>query len=147
MTQSDFNQSESKRMVIMGCGALGASVASILTDKGILLQVLDTSADAFDRLPTGLVEDRRIVPLVGDGTNEKDLLKAAIQEAAVFMALSGSDTKNALAAQIAKQIFDVPTVICRIDDPSKGDIYEDMGIVCVSATTLVEDMVIEAADA
>ena len=147
MTQSDFNQSESKRMVIMGCGALGASVASVLTDKGILLQVLDTSADAFDRLPTGLVEDRRIVPLVGDGTNERDLLKAAIQEAAVFMALSGSDTKNALAAQIAKQIFDVPTVICRIDDPSKGDIYEDMGIVCVSATTLVEDMVIEAADA
>jgi trk system potassium uptake protein TrkA len=147
MTQSDFNQSEPKRMIIMGCGALGASVASVLTDKGILLQVLDTSADAFDRLPTGLVEDRRIVPLVGDGTNERDLLKAAIQEASVFMALSGSDTKNALAAQIAKQIFDVPTVICRIDDPSKGDIYADMGIVCVSATTLVEDMVIEAADA
>ena len=94
MTQSDFNQSEPKRMVIMGCGALGASVASVLTDKGILLQVLDTSADAFDRLPTGLVEDRRIVPLVGDGTNERDLLKAAIQEASVFMALSGQIFQN-----------------------------------------------------
>ena len=147
MTQSDFNQSGSKRMVIMGCGALGASVASLLTDKGIFLQILDTNTNAFDHLPPGLVEDRRIVPLVGDGTDERDLLKAAIQEASVFMALSGSDTKNALAAQIAKQVFGVPTVICRVDDPSKGNIYEDMGIVCVSATKLVEDMVIEAADA
>ena len=134
-------------MVIMGCGALGATVASVLTDGGVSLQVLDTRADAFDRLPTGLIEDGRVVPLVGDGTNERDLAKAAVQEATVFMALSGSDTKNALAAQIAKQVFGVPTVICRIDDPSKGAVYEDMGIVTVSATTLVADMVVEAAGA
>ena len=134
-------------MVIMGCGALGATVASVLTDGGVSLQVLDTRADAFDRLPAGLIEDRRVVPLVGDGTNERDLAKAAVQEATVFMALSGSDTKNALAAQIAKQVFGVPTVICRIDDPSKGSVYEDMGIVTVSATTLVADMVVEAAGA
>lgn len=131
----------------MGCGALGATVASVLTDGGVSLQVLDTRADAFDRLPTGLIEDGRVVPLVGDGTNERDLAKAAVQEATVFMALSGSDTKNALAAQIAKQVFGVPTVICRIDDPSKGAVYEDMGIVTVSATTLVADMVVEAAGA
>ena len=131
----------------MGCGALGATVASVLTDGGVSFQVLDTRADAFDRLPTGLIEDGRVVPLVGDGTNERDLAKAAVQEATVFMALSGSDTKNALAAQIAKQVFGVPTVICRIDDPSKGAVYEDMGIVTVSATTLVADMVVEAAGA
>ena len=147
MTQPNPSQTGSKRMVIMGCGALGASVASALSDSGASLRVIDTTAEAFDRLPAGPIEDQRVVPLVGDGTNERDLATAAIQEATVFMALSGSDTKNALAAQVAKQVFGVPTVICRIDDPSKGEVYEEMGIVTVSATRLVADMVVKAAGA
>ena len=132
------------RMVIMGCGTLGASVAASLAAGAASLRMLDTSAEAFERLPSGLIEDHRVVPIVGDGTNERDLMKAAIQEATVFVALSGSGARNALAAQIAKQVFSVPTVICRIDDPSKGEVYEDMGIVTVSPIRLVADMVVEA---
>ena len=134
-------------MVIMGCGGLGATVATSLTDQGHVLHILDVTADAFDRLPVGLIEAEQIVPLVGDGTSERDLMKASIQDSTVFMALSGSDTQNALAAQIAKQVFQVQTVICRIDDPSKEEVYNDLGIVAVSAIKLVREVVVGAATA
>ena len=94
-----------------------------------------------------MVEDGHIVPLVGDGTFEEDLRKASIQDAQVFMALSDSETRNALAAQIARHVFQVPTSICRIDDPSKERVYNGLGILAVSAITLMTKEVVGAATA
>ena len=108
--------------------------------------MLDVDPDSFDKLPTGLIEDERVMPLVGDGTRQRDLIKASVQESTVFMALTGADTQNALAAQIAKQVFQVPTVICRVDDPSKEKVYNDLGLVTVSAVSLITERVVDAAN-
>ena len=132
-------------MVLMGCDRLGGAVATMLAEQGHSLHILDPNVAAFERLPQGMIEDGHIVPLVGDGTDETDLRRASIQEADVFMALSGRDTSNALAAQVAKQLFRVPTVICRIDDPTKEQLYRDLGIVAVGAVTLVSQRVAELA--
>lgn len=132
-------------MVIMGCGRLGASVATSLTNRGHSVHILDSRGEAFGRLPPGEIDDGHIVPIIGDGTIHKDLIRASIQDANVFMALSSVDTRNALAAQMAKQVYEVPTVICRIDDPTVKAIYAELDILAISATTLVTDVVLEAA--
>ena len=145
MVQLSQSEPGARHMVIVGCDELAVNVASMLSEQGHSLHVLDLTEDALERLPAGMIEDGHITPLVGDGTREDDLIRASIQDAAVFMALSGGDTRNALAAQIAKQVFQVPTVICRIDDPSKQALYNDLGIVAISAISLVTGMVVEAA--
>ena len=129
----------------MGCSRLGASVATSLSNRGQTVHILDSRPEVFDRLPPGEINDGRIVPIIGDGTLHQDLMRASIQDADVFMALSNADTRNALAAQMAKRVYQVPKVICRIDDPIVKGIYEDLDILAISATTLVTDVVLEAA--
>ena len=87
------------------------------------------------------------MPLVGDGTLQDDLLRAYVSDAHLFMALSGIDTLNALAAQMAKHVYRVPRVICRIDDPTLQSMYGSLDIVAISATALVSQMALEAARA
>ena len=147
MIQFYQREAGSSRMVLVGCGGLGASVATTLSEQGHTLHILSTDRDAFDRLPAGPISDGHIVPIIGDGTLQSDLLKAAVQDADVFMGLSDSDSENALSAQMAKLIYRVPLVICRIDDPTKQEMYNQLGLVAVSATTLVTNVVVDAARA
>ncbi len=145
MFQLNRLQQGSQRIVIMGCDGLGALVATSLSEREHAIHILDTRAKAFDRLPFGEVEEGRIVPVIGDGTLQQDLVRASIENADIFMALSNVDTSNALAAQMARSIYQVPVVICRIDDPTMQSMYNELGLVAISATTLAAQMVVEAA--
>ena len=136
------NGAGAKRVVIVGCGRLGATITTALAERGCAIHILDLNFAAFERLPSGMISDGQIVPIVGDGTIESDLRKAFSHEAEVFIAVTGRDTRNALAAQTAKHIFQVPNVICRMNDPIRTEMYNELGIVAISATKLVSDMVL-----
>ena len=129
----------------MGCDALASSVAITLSDQGHAVYVLDTDPESFGRLPAGKVDAEEIVPITGDGTLQQVQLRAAVPDADVFMALSESDTKNALAAMVARSIFRVPTVVSRIDDPVLQEMYNGLGIQAIGATAIVSDMAVKAA--
>ena len=45
-----------------------------------------------------------------------------------------------MAAQIAKHVFNVPRVICRIYDPLRQEMYDTLGIETFSPTILQSDM-------
>ena len=135
----------SRRAVIMGCGQIGSSIAGILAEDGWSLHMIDLDPAAFSLLPAGMINDGQVVAIVGDGTLESDLRKSSTQDAEVFVAVSGKDARNALAAQIAKHVLQVKTVICRVNDPASKEMYEQFGIVTVSATALVTDMILQAA--
>lgn len=128
----------------MGCGGLGAAVTASLAERGHAVHILDIDTSAFDRLPQSLIDDGAIVTCTGDGTAGRDLIKVSTPVADVFMALSGSDTKNALAAQLARQVYGVPRIVCRIDDPTLCEMYEDLGLMAVSSTDLAAQGVVRA---
>ena len=128
----------------MGCGRVGASVATALWEEGCSLVILDLKPLAFDLLPPRVANDSRVTPIVGDGTLESDLRRASVEDADVFIAVGGRDAGNALSAQIAKHMLQVPTVICRIDDPTRNEMYGDLGLTTVSAAEVVTGRVLEA---
>lgn len=135
-----------KRVVIVGCGRLGATIATALADRDYRVYILDVDPAAFDRLPPEKVDSRRITPILADGTLEAGQRKASVRDADLFISVAGRDTSNALAAQIAKHIFEVPTVICRMNDPVRQQMYAKLGLVTVSPTQLVTEMVLAAAE-
>ena len=137
--------SAAKRVVVVGCGRLGASISITLAERGDTVHILDVNAAAFERLPAGMVNDRQIVPIVGDGTLNYSLMKANCQEADVFIAVTDKDTLNALCAQTAKHIFGVANVICRMNDTTRTEMYNGLGIVAISATQFVSEMVVSEA--
>ena len=124
----------------MGCGRVGAMIATTLWEEGHQVVVLDANAESLRRLPEELQQEA----IVGDGTLEEDLRKGGIEGTDAFVAVSSGDTANVLAAQMAERVFQVNKVICRIDDTARYEIYKELGLKAVSSTQLVSDLILEA---
>ena len=126
-------------IVIMGCGRVGALLAELMSADGHEVTVLDINEYSFRRLSG----DFNGKALIGDGTEQESLVKAGIEKAEAFLALTEGDNRNVMAAQIAKQIFNVPRVICRIYDPLRKDVYETVGLEAISPTTIIANLLKE----
>jgi len=120
----------------MGCGRVGATLAGLLDAEGHSVTVLDLDSYSFRRLPSGF----KGKALVGNGIDEDALKKAGIEQADAFYAVTQGDNRNILASQIAKHIFNVKRVICRIYDPLRQELYESLGIESISPTIIFADM-------
>lgn len=117
-------------IVIMGCGRVGAQLAGMLDEEGHKVIVMDSDTYSFRRLPASF----KGTPLVGDGTDEDYLKKAGIEKADAFIAVTQGDNRNVMAAQIAKHVYNVPKVICRIYDPLREEMYQTLGLETISPT-------------
>ena len=126
-------------VVIMGCGRVGAQLATMLDAEGHKVTVLDVDPYSFRRLPSSFGG----TALVGDGTDQEALVKAGIEAAAAFVAVTQGDNRNVMAAQIARHIYDVPRVLCRIYDPLRKDLYASLGLEAISPTTVFAQMLKE----
>ena len=120
------------KVVIMGCGRVGAQLAGLLDADGHQVAVLDNDPYSFRRLPP----DFNGTALVGNGIDQEALKRAGIEEADTFVAVTQGDNRNVMAAQIARHIFNVPRVVCRIYDPLRQEIYQTLGIEAISPTTV-----------
>ncbi|NQT04408.1 MAG: TrkA family potassium uptake protein [Dehalococcoidia bacterium] len=125
------------RIVIMGCGRVGAQIAGLLEGEDHDITILDIDAYSFRRLPP----DFNGTALLGNGIDEDVLKRAGIEEADVFVAMTQGDNRNVMAAQIAKHIFNVPRVISRIYDPLRQELYDTLGIEAFSPTTIFAELV------
>ncbi len=124
------------KIVIMGCGRVGARLASLMDKDGHSVSVLDWDSYSFRRLPG----DFGGQALVGNGLDEDALRKAGIEGADAFVAVTQGDNRNIMSAQIAKHIFNVPKVVCRIYDPLRRDLYEILGLEAISPTSIFADI-------
>jgi trk system potassium uptake protein TrkA len=127
------------KVVIMGCGRVGARLAGLLDIEGHSVSILDLDDYSFRRLPSEFGGNA----LVGDGTDEEALKKAGIEEADAFIALTQGDNRNIMASQIAKHIFSVPRVICRTYDPLRRELFSSLGIETFSPTVIFSQMLKE----
>jgi trk system potassium uptake protein TrkA len=131
------------RIIIMGCGRVGARLAEMFANENHKVAVIDSSPQAFSRLP----KDFSGAKFVGDGLDEDVLKRAGIQEADCFVAVTNGDNRNIMAAQIAKHNFHVQRVLCRIYDPIRQQVYSTLGLESICPTTigakLIHDAVLE----
>ena len=126
-------------VVIMGCGRVGARVASMLDLNGHRVSIIDLHSTSFHRLPRDFGGDT----VIGTGIDEDVLRAANIDTADTFIALSENDNRNIMAAQVARKIFDVPHVIIRIYDPVREDTYRRMGYSTICPTTTISALVLD----
>jgi len=127
------------KVLIMGCGRVGAQLASTLANEGNDVTVLDIDDYSFRRLPSNFAGKA----LLGDGTDEDTLRKAGIESMEAFIALTQGDNRNLMACQIARHVFNIPRVICRIYDPLRRDLFSKLGIDAFSPTTIFANMLKE----
>jgi len=112
----------------MGCGRVGARLAQLLDAEGHKVTIIDVDSKRFDELPP----DFSGMAFLGDATDEEVLRKAGMEQADAFVALTRNDERNAMAAQIAREIFNIPKVLCRIYDPLREEFYRGLGLEALS---------------
>jgi trk system potassium uptake protein TrkA len=119
-------------VVILGCGRVGSTIARQLAQEQHAVTVIDVTGDAFRRLGPKFNGKK----VIGTGTDQIILKRAGIEKADAFLTLTQGDNTNIMAAQIAREVFNVPKVVTRIYDPIRADAYREMGIETLCTTTL-----------
>lgn len=128
------------KVVIMGCGRVGSELATQLDEDGHQVTVLDVNPDSFRRLPAGYRGQRQI----GNGIDQDVLARIGVGDADAFVAVTQGDNRNVMAAQIARHIFGVKKVVCRIYDPIREEIYHGLGLETISPTKVGARLLKEA---
>ncbi len=118
--------------ILVGCGDLGSHLAKALSRHRKSIVIIDKNEAAFNKLTA----DFSGFAIEGDGVEEDVLLEAEINRADVVIAVTGDDNTNIMIAQIAKVIYNVPKVVARLYEPSRGLIYEDLDIETICPTVL-----------
>ncbi len=119
------------RVIIGGCGRVGAQLAIKLAHEGHEVVVIDKDALTFRRLGSNF----RGTTLRGMVFDREVLEKAGTDRADAYVAVTSGDNSNVVSATIAREIYRVPKVVARIFDPRRAEIYRRLGIQTVSSVT------------
>jgi trk system potassium uptake protein TrkA len=121
------------KIVIVGCGRVGAFLAGLLDSGGHDVTIVDLERGSFGHLPASF----KGTTLMGNGTDLEVLRQAGIDKTDAFFTLTQGDNRNLMAAQVAKQVFGVKQVIAKVNDPIRANTYRKHGIVTVSRTSIL----------
>lgn len=121
----------------MGCGRVGSTLAKDFQALGHSVAVIDQDREAFRRLGA----DFNGLTVAGVGFDRDTLLEAGIEKADAFAAVSNGDNSNILAARVARETYGVASVVARIYDPARAEIYQRLGIPTVATVLWTTDQI------
>lgn len=98
------------KIIILGAGQVGGTLAENLVDENNDITVVDTDADRLRQLQDQF--DLRVVN--GHGSHPRVLRDAGAEDADMLVAVTNSDETNMIACQIAYSLFNTPNKIARI---------------------------------
>lgn len=130
-------------VVIVGGGKVGSYLGNVLLASGHEVAVIEERAETADQL--SVTFEGQYLVINGDGCDSRSQEDAGIRQADVFVGATGQDDTNLVACEIAQRVFNVPRVIARVNNPKNLRIFREVGIECVSSTTLIANLIEEEA--
>jgi trk system potassium uptake protein TrkA len=71
------------------------------------------------------------------------LERAGIRETDAFLATTQGDNRNYFASQMAREVYNVPRVLCRIYDPVREQIFSELGLETFSPTSIGAQIMVD----
>lgn len=102
------------KILILGAGQVGSSVASNLASEANDITLVDTQGDLLDDLRDRL----DIQTVVGPASHPEILEQAGVEDADMLIAVTNSDETNMVACQVAHTLYHTPTKIARVRSAS-----------------------------
>lgn len=130
-------------IVIVGGGKVGSYLAQVLLSSKNEVAIIESDKEAASILSVSLEGEYMVIN--GDGCDSRYQDDAGIKRADVFVAATGQDDANLVACEIAQRVFHVPRAIARVNSPKNLRIFREVGIECVSSTTLIANLIEEEA--
>ncbi|MFN3985884.1 MAG: Trk system potassium transporter TrkA [Rhodocyclaceae bacterium] len=98
------------KIIILGAGQVGASVAENLVSEANDITLVDTSAEQLEVLRDRL----ELRTVCGNGASPRVLREAGADDADLLIAVTQSDQTNLCACKVARKLFNLPTRIARL---------------------------------
>ena len=116
------------RVLILGCNQMTVNLVPGLAQGDFTVTVLSSDRECLAQIAgePSVNVILTVEPLVQDY-----LHRGGIESADIFLALANDDHLNALAAQVAHHIFNVPKVVCHLNDPQLQILYSGLGMEVV----------------
>ena len=87
------------KIIVVGCGNVGATLAEQLSKENHDITVVDTR----EKMVENVSNNCDVMGIVGNGTSLKVLLEAGVNEANLLIAVTGSDEMNLLCCLVARK--------------------------------------------
>jgi trk system potassium uptake protein TrkA len=111
------------KVIIVGGGKVGTSLALLLLEKGYNVKVVEAAREKISRLQQDLPAD---VVALGNGTDPVVLEAAGILGVNVVAATTGQDETNLVVTNLARFVFNVPRVVARVNNPKNTWMFTPM---------------------
>jgi len=109
-------------VLVIGGGRTGTELANLLIDQDHKVRVLENRpeilANLHRELPTEII-------IQGNPVEPQVLEQAGIREAQVVAATLASDTDNLVVCYLARQLFNIPRTVARVNNPRNVWLFDD----------------------
>lgn len=123
-------QPKGLRIIIVGCGKVGATLVEQLSREGHDLTIIDKSPQRIQSI-TGLFD---VMGIVGNGASYSVQMEAGIEDADLIIAVTNSDELNLLCCTVAKRVGGC-AAIARVRTPDYstevGYLREKLGLAMI----------------
>ncbi len=131
------------KVVIVGGGKIGLHLSRAMLEKRHSVTLIEKDKAECIYLANELGAEI----ICGDCTTLSILEAAGTREAECFIAVTGSDQDNIVAAQIAKEYLGARKVIAKANDPRNMETFRLLGIdFPVSSTDIITKLIEQEAD-
>lgn len=120
------------QIIVVGCGKVGSQFAEIMSEEGHEIVVVDSEKENFKLLGSNF----RGLTVLGVPIDEDVLKEAGIESADGLAAVTPDDNINMMACQVAKEIFNVPRIFSRIQDPVREQVFYQFGVHTICPTNM-----------
>lgn len=110
------------RIIILGAGRVGFTVASNLSSEAIDITLIDKDQKVLDTA----CERLDVSAICGNVSHPDVLESAGIRQADIIIAVTDSDETNMMACQVAHHLFNVPKKIARVRAQAFLDVQEQL---------------------
>ena len=121
------------RIVIIGCGRIGAFVALRLAADGHGVCVVDHDETALMRLGERFPGET----VVGQGFDREILESARVADADAVVVLTNVDATNFMVARAVSELFGVRRITVRVNDAEFSSVFSELGLHILDLPDLV----------
>lgn len=130
-------------VVVAGGGKIGSYLATTIMENENEVAIIERDENLCQLLSEYL--SGRFLIIEGDCCESRILQDAGVEHADVFVASTGQDETNLVSCELADSLFDVPRIVARVNSPRNLRIFRELGIECVSSTSLIGSLILEEA--
>jgi trk system potassium uptake protein TrkA len=130
-------------VIVAGGGKVGSYLVRDLSQRKHSVVLIEKRPERCRKIAE---ENPEVLVIKGDACDIRYLEEGGADRADVIAAVTGDDDDNLVICQIAREVFKIPRIIARVNDPRNQKVFNQVGIKhAISGTSIIGRLIEEEA--